>query len=128
MLEYGPEQASGIPLSPENAALVVARARRAILLRIPLSLVSAGIFLILASRSQGLIVYLWHLFFSLSLVAIILSVFSMVRHVKTLRTLPEDLERATAMNIPPQQFWEAHEGIFPLGLLRKRHDRQPPRS
>ncbi len=122
MLEYGPEQAGALELTPANAALVVARARRAILLRIPLSLMSAGVFFILATRSSGVIVMLWHLFLALSLFAVMLSVFSFFRHARTLKELPEELERAQAMNIPSRRFWEQHAGIFPMRLIRSRND------
>ncbi len=116
MLDYGPEQAGRLPLTPENARLVVARARQAIILRIPLSLASAGVFLILAMRSQGIVVMVWHFFFALSLVAVGLSVFSFIRHVKTLRTLPADLEKAIALGTSARAFWERHAGLFPFRL------------
>ncbi len=116
MLDYGPEQASRLPLTPENARIIVARARQAIILRIPLSLASAGVFLILAMRGQGIVVMVWHFFFALSLVAVGLSVFSFIRHVQTLRRLPGDLEKAIALGIPARRFWEEHAGLFPFRL------------
>ncbi len=117
MLNYGPEQAGKAPLTDAAIRVVVGRARRAIVLRIGLALAWAGLFVGLALFSHGPILAVWHVGFSMSLMALGWAGFSLWRHFECARSLDDDLPRARALNLPSLRFWQAHGALFPLSIL-----------
>jgi len=117
MLTYGPDQAGDAPLDDAHVARVIARAARAILVRVPLALGSAGVFVALALHSRGPVVALWHLGFSASLFMLFWTVLSYVLHRRAVARIAGDLPRARALNLAPRRFWQAHGTVFPLPLI-----------
>jgi len=116
MFAFRPEDAGDAPLTDDHVARTVAQARRANLIKIPVALGFAAGFVTLALMSTGPLVAVWHIFFSLSLLATAVALFSTWLHFKAARKLVDDLPDARALNLAPARFWQAHWTLFPLNL------------